>query len=317
MRNFFLFLLLVLLVGGSLKIYSFLQYHSPEGIYLYFERGSSLRSISKILADHQLIPDPLLFEILARLQRKGNRLKAGEYEFSAGLTPLQIMDKMVKGEVKLYSLTIPEGWNLKEIEKLFVEKGLLSSEDQTPFTSNLEGYLFPDTYLYERRHTAKDLVAMMKDLFQKKITDALMEQAKIKGFSLHEWVTLASIIEKETAIADERGLIASVFINRLNRGMPLQTDPSVIYGIVNFDGNLTRRHLETDTPYNTYTRTGLPPGPICSPGLESLMAVLNPVQNDFLYFVAKGDGTHYFSRTLEEHNRAVNYYQLHRGPPPY
>lgn len=317
MKKAFLFFLLVLLVWGGVKTTSFFQYRSPTAVTLYFERGSSLRSIGKTLADHRLIPDPLLFEIMARLQRKGNRLKAGEYEFKAGLNPPQILDKMVKGEVKLYSLTIPEGWNLREIKKVFAEKGLQSNEDEKIFPSHLEGYLFPDTYLYEQRDTAGDLVVMMKELFRKKITGDLIEQAGRKGFSLHEWVTLASLIEKETALPEERPLIASVFLNRLKIGMPLQTDPSVIYGIPDFDGNLTRRHLETDTPYNTYTRNGLPPGPVCSPGLESLMAVLNPAKNDSLYFVAKGDGTHHFSRTLEEHNRAVNYYQLHKGTPPY
>lgn len=317
MKKVLLFFLLALSVWGSLKIYFFLQYRSPESATIYFERGSSLRSISKTLADHRLTPDPLLFEMMARLQRKGNRLKAGEYEFKTGLGPLQLMDMMVRGDVKLYSLTIPEGWNLKDIGKIFVEKGLLSPEEASPLTADLEGYLFPDTYFYERRHTAKDIVAMMAELFRKKITPDLIEQAFIKGLSLHQWVTLASIIEKETALPEERPVIASVFLNRLKMGMPLQTDPSVIYGITDFDGNLTKRHLETDTPYNTYTRTGLPKGPISSPGMEALLSILHPAETDYLYFVAKGNsGEHQFSKTLEEHNKAVNDYQRNIGSPP-
>lgn len=318
MKKVLLFLFLALSAWGIIKIFSFVQYRSPELVTLYFERGSSLRSISQTLAQHQVIPNPLLFEITARLKRKGNQLKAGEYEFEKGVNPLQILDKMVKGEVKLYSLTIPEGWNLKDIEKLFVEKGMIPSEERNILTADLEGYLFPDTYLYERRQSAKDIVAMMVELFRKKITTDLIEQARINGFSLHQWVTLASIIEKETAIPEERPLIASVFLNRLKKEMPLQTDPSVIYGIADFDGNLTRHHLETDTPYNTYTRMGLPPGPICSPGMEALLAVLHPADTDYLYFVAKrNSGEHQFSKTLEEHNAAVNYYQLHKGSAPY
>lgn len=156
----------------------------------------------------------------------------------------------------------------------------------------------------------------MVDMFYKKTGEERVRLLRDKGLSLHAAVTLASVVEKETGQAVERPLIAGVFFNRIKIGMPLQSDPTTIYGIRNFNGNLTRRDLETDTPYNTYTRTGLPAGPICNPGLAAIDAVISPAVTDALYFVAKGDGSHYFSKSLDEHNRAVRYYQLKEGDPP-
>jgi len=331
MRRFFLLcvLLLFFILGiGGLGIIRFIRYQNHSTISVNFESGTSFRKISHILADHGIVPNPYFFEVIARALKKSSKIKAGEYEFAAGMHPLDVLEKMVRGEVKLYSFTIPEGWNLKEIGSFFVQKQFVASlEEWNQITqepsllkkyqaSSLEGYLFPDTYFYPKNAKAKELVQKMLAEFDDGATPALVENAQRQGLTRHQWVTLASIIEKETGKAEERPLIASVFLNRLKINMPLQTDPTVIYGIPNFNGNLTRKDLETDHPYNTYMHVGLPPGPICSPGKDALMAVLNPANAEYLYFVAKGDGSHYFSKTLEEHNEAVRKYQLHKSPLP-
>lgn len=320
----FLAILLVILVLAA-RLFQFVLTPNPKTTIIYFENGSSLRHIARTLGKKGVITQARLFEWVARSRGEEKFLRAGEYEFEAGLKSAQILEKMVKGEVKIYPMTIPEGFNLADIGKLAVARGIttpdewsrLIAESPTPLEGTpLEGYLFPDTYFIERRTRGNQLIEAMTGLFKKKITPELIQKAAEKGFTLHQWVTLASLIEKETGIAAERPLIASVFINRLQKNRLLQTDPSVIYGIPNFNGNLTRENLQTATPYNTYINPGLPPGPICSPGMDSLMAVLNTPQTEYFYFVAKGDGTHYFSKTMEEHQRAVNYYQLHQGTTP-
>lgn len=310
-------------------ILSFTNYTCPATVTLELADGSSLRRISRALEKEKVIGNAFLFEWLARYQGAEKSLKSGEYEFSAGLKPKAVLSKLVSGLVKYYPITIPEGQNLKEIGKLLAARGLTTQDHWLTVTAdphwrglaktpgkNLEGYLFPDTYLIEKRTKVSDLLATMIGLLRKKVAEDKIKEAESKGLNLHSWLTLASLVEKETGIASERPLIAAVFLNRLKKNMLLQTDPSVIYGIENFNGNLTRADLERDTPYNTYTRGGLPPGPICSPGLDSMMAVLNPAETSYLYFVSKGDGSHHFSKTLEEHNHAVNYYQLHQGGPP-
>jgi UPF0755 protein len=179
----------------------------------------------------------------------------------------------------------------------------------------LEGYLFPDTYYFPRGLDSATIIATMVKQFRAAFKPAWEQQAEALGMTVHEVVTLASIIEKETGAPEERPLIASVFHNRLKKGMRLETDPTVIYGIPDFDGNIKRRHLETYTPYNTYKIKGLPPGPIASPGALALEAALYPAQSEFLYFVSKKDGTHQFSRTIKEHNAAVRKYQLRKRTP--
>lgn len=307
----------------------FLAYTSPETKTLYFEKGTSLRKMSRLLEAEGVIEDSRIFEVWVRAQKKDSQLQAGEYEFPAGSNSQQTLDLILSGKVKTYPLTVREGLNFKEIGQVVASRGLTTDHEWLNLVtdaelikdlgipaSNLEGYLFPSTYLLERRTTAPYLVREMVGLFRKKATPELIAEAKAQNLTLHQWVTLASIVEKETGAASERPIIAGVFLNRLKIGMLLQTDPTVIYGIPNFNGNLTREDLMTDTPYNTYTRPGLPPGPICSPGIEALMAVIRPAKTEYLYFVGKGDGTHYFSGNLEEHNWAVNYYQRKIGPPP-
>lgn len=329
-KIFFIFIFLILTgLITWFKYQSIVHYTSPQSVVLTLEKGISLKQISFILEKEKVIASRRLFEWMVRFSNKGNQLKAGEYEFVAGLSAQEVMNQLVDGKVLLHTFTIPEGYNLTDIGNLLIAKNLTTADEWRTIlgdkewihslgvpADSLEGYLFPDTYSYERGATLRELVKMMTDLFFKKIDSTVINEAKEKGFSLGSWVTLASIIEKETGLARERPQIAAVFLNRLKINMLLQTDPTVIYGIKNFNGNLTRADLERDTPYNTYTRAGLPPGPICSPGFESLKSVLNPAETEALYFVAKGDGSHYFSKTLDQHNQAVNYYQRHIGEMP-
>ncbi len=328
--SLFIFLATIFSFSTGLFLFArFLHYPNPQTTVVYFEKGSSLRKISQTLAQNKIVSSSFLFEWWARLEHKGAKLKAGEYQFDQGFTSNEVLNKMVIGLVIKYPLTIPEGYNLKNIGKLLSDKNLISFDKWMELTRDpaileslgitaptLEGFLFPDTYDYEKGMTVMEIVGQMVKVFHEKVTPSLIAQAKEMGLSLDQWVTLASIVEKETAAPDERPLIASVFLNRLRIDMPLQTDPSVIYGINSFNGNLTHGDLLRDTPYNTYTRKGLPPGPICAPGLASLKAVLEASQAEYLYFVSKGNGHHVFSKTLEEHNKAVTTYQLHLAAPP-
>jgi UPF0755 protein len=236
-----------------------------------------------------------------------------------------VLSKLVRGEVLLHQLTLPEGVTRQDIAALLAAQALAGADQVLAMTADadlakelgipaptLEGYLFPDTYRFARHLPVATILRAMVDRFHQYFGAAQEDQARKLRLTPHEVVILASVVEKETGSASERPLIAGVFLNRLRRGIPLQSDPTVIYGLPQFDGNLTRAHLVTDTPYNTYTRRGLPAGPICNPGAAALDAVLSPAATPYLYFVGKGDGTHHFSATLVEHNAAVARYQLHR-----
>ncbi len=317
----FVLLVLAAAIAGYLSWQAF-EYQNPQAVTIRISKGASVKTIAAQLAEQKVVKNKTFFEFFVRLARKGKTLRAGEYDIAANTTLTGLVDQMIAGKVKLYKLTIPEGFNLQNICALFVKQNISTLDaclEQTRRTAllheqtnaqTLEGYVFPDTYLYEYDVGPAALIDQAVTLFYKKLGDERVQKAKELDLSLQDLVTFASVIEKETGQEAERPIIAGVFWNRINAGMPLQSDPTVIYGTPNFDGNLTRAHLETDTPYNTYTRGGLPAGPICSPGLASIDAVLNPTQTDYLYFVAKGDGSHYFSETLEEHNRAVTEYQL-------
>lgn len=293
------------------------------------EPGEPLVEIARRLEAQGLVRSALGFRLLARLEGAERRIQAGEYALSASLSPREILGRLLQGRVRLYRLTIPEGLTLSQIAAIVEKTSLATAADfeglaRDPALTkqlgipaeNLEGYLFPDTYFFPRGAGPQAILQAMVARFRAAYPPEWDEQASRLGLSRHEVVTLASIIEKETADPAERPLIASVFHNRLKRGMRLETDPTVIYGIRDFDGNLTRRHLETPTPYNTYFIRGLPPGPIASPGKASLHAALFPAASPFLYFVSRNDGTHHFSTTYEEHQRAVRFYQLGEGKAP-
>ncbi|SMC35399.1 UPF0755 protein [Desulfocicer vacuolatum DSM 3385] len=289
------------------------------------ERGSVLKQISNHLYTRHLISNKLLFEAFVRLQKKSGAIKSGEYELSPAMSPAYILDLICQGKVKRYRITIPEGFTVAEIAQTIEKKSLgkkaefmaLSQDSSLCRTlgipaDRLEGYLFPDTYYFEKATPTSRIITTMVKRFKTIFTREWEALAKSKGLSMHQVVTLASIIEKETGTPEERPLISSVFHNRLKAKMPLQSDPTVIYGIADFNGNLTRRDLRTFTPYNTYKIKGLPPGPIANPGRQALEAALFPANSNFRYFVSRNDTTHYFSKTLKEHNRAVRKYQLGR-----
>jgi UPF0755 protein len=285
----------------------------------------SLRTLSNLLQERGLVSSAERFGWLVRLKGAARRIKAGEYKLSTGLRPGEVLDKIVRGEVLLHQITFPEGYTMKQMAEILDSRGLARADRFIATASNpafvqklnipastLEGYLFPDTYQFARNLPVENILSSLVERFDQHFGPAQDEKADQLGFTRHQVVILASVVEKETAVAEERPMIAGVFLNRLKKGIRLQSDPTVIYGLKNFNGNLTRAHLETDTPYNTYTRRGLPAGPICNPGAESIQAVLNPASTAYLYFVAKKDGTHHFSTSLVEHNAAVLRHQKRR-----
>jgi UPF0755 protein len=300
---------------------------SPEPAELVVEVpvGMSVTALSELLHGKGLVRSAGKFRWLVRLKGSARQIKAGEYQLSTGLRPGELLNKLIRGEVLLHQITFPEGYTLKQMAELLEASQLVNAEHfmaaatDPPFVhslgipaTSLEGYLFPDTYRFARGLPVETVLRSFVTMFKQHFGPVQEEKARKLGFTPHQVVTLASVVEKETAAAEERPLIAGVFFNRLRRRIRLQSDPTVIYGLRNFDGNLTRAHLQKDSPYNTYTRRGLPIGPICNPGAASIQAVLNPTSTPYLYFVAKKDGTHHFSTNLVEHNAAVLRHQKRR-----
>jgi UPF0755 protein len=298
-------------------------------VIVTIEQGMSFDQIAGLLYKESVVSDPLAFKLLARFTKQDGRLKAGEYRLNTGLTPMQVLDLLVSGQAILFRLTVPEGLTMRQIAKLAEQVGIgsaasfdkaardkeLLAKYNIP-SDNAEGFLFPDTYLFTRKpgNDARQVVEAMLAQFVKHAAKVWPDGLP-QGKDLFDAVTMASLVEKETAQPAERAKIAGVFANRLRLKMLLQTDPTVIYGLgERFDGTLHRVNLDDPkNPYNTYQHPGLPPGPICNPGLESLKAAADPETHDFLYFVSKNDGTHFFSKSLEEHNSAVAKYQLRKG----
>ena len=319
-------LLVIAAVIGALEAKKMLMpvSQTEHQILVNVPKGATAGDIGLILEKEGVIKSAKAFRYLVMYKKVGPQLKAGEHVLDASLDTMQILDSLVQGRFKLYRLTVPEGLTMKEIAPLVSQAGfgdpqefLALCHDREFISSlgldvdNLEGYLFPETYHFIRGATPREVIKTMVGRFME-IWARYQDEAAQKEVTRNQVVTLASIIEKETGAPEERPLIASVFLNRLKKGMRLETDPTVIYGIKNFDGNLTRKHLETPTPYNTYQIDGLPPGPIANPGEDSIKAVLEPAESNYLYFVSKNNGTHQFSATLAEHNRAVNQYQKRR-----
>ncbi len=285
--------------------------------------GEHLSTITQHLKDQQLIINPIAFMVYVRLEKKETRIKAGEYEMNTGMSPETILKILTSGKHKLYRFTVPEGFNIQDIAMRAQASGLCSQQHFLSLCNDLEfinqleipgmsleGYLFPDTYFFSRETDCKTLIKKMVATFKKRFKDQWKAQAETLGFSTHEIVILASIIEKETGNGKERPLISSVFHNRLKRNMRLESDPTVIYGVSDYHGRIRYKHLRRVTPYNTYQIDGLPAGPIANPGVQSLKAALYPEKTDFLFFVSKNDTTHEFSTNLKDHNKAVKKYQL-------
>jgi UPF0755 protein len=287
--------------------------------------GQRFSDLAVLLNERGIITHPKKFKLFAQIKGYDKRIKAGEYRLSASLSPRQVLEIMVSGKVALHKFTIPEGFNIYQIDSIFAEKDFLAEKAFVRAASNpelvkdkgfeahtFEGYLFPDTYYFPKGVVAEDIITSMVNRFREVFSTEWESRAVQLGMTVHQIVTLASIIEKETGAAFERPLISSVFHNRLKKRIRLSSDPTVIYGIKDFDGNITRKHLKARTPYNTYLIKGLPPGPIANPGIDSIEAALYPAETNYLYFVSKKDGTHHFSINIKDHNKAVRKYQLKR-----
>ena len=294
---------------------------------LLIEPGTGVRQIGRQLQGLGLVSHPEVFRVLVIERGAAGKLKAGEYELAGRMSLSEIVDKMARGDVVRRFVTFPEGRNLEEMAAIVAAQGLPAStflaaaRDPTPIADldpkarDLEGYLFPDTYEIPPRPDAAVIVARRAvERFRKLIAPEL-PAVQQSGYTLREVVTLASVVEMETAVPAERPRVAAVFLNRLRHRMPLQTDPTVIFAMRKagtWDGNIRKRDLGIDSPYNTYRYPGLPPGPIASPGRASIEATLQPADVPYLYFVGKGDGTHAFATTLAEHNANVVKYQIRR-----
>jgi UPF0755 protein len=320
-------LLLAGLAGGAAAWWAWQQLDAPgpapQDIVVEVTQGASLARIAAQLEEAGVLRHGKLFEWYGRSTGLAGQVRAGEYRFPAGATPREVMARLVGGEVLLHSLTIVEGWTFRQMHAAITAhpavRPTLEEADGEQIMALLgrpgehpEGWFLPETYRFPRGTTDLEIMRLAHAAMQRALEAAWAQRREPLPFeSPYEALILASIIEKETGLADERAEIAGVFVRRLERGMRLQTDPTVIYGAgPDFEGRLRRVHLDTDTPYNTYTRGGLPPTPIALPGRASLEAAVKPLDGKALYFVATGrpDGSHTFSETLEEHNRAVQRY---------
>ena len=309
MKKIIAIILVVLSVFAYWQIKEWIAQSGPllNVVNVVVPKGASLNTVALKLEEAQVIDKAWLFKILARVNGLDKHLKAGEYQFEPGVSLKQAMDKISKGEVFLRKITIPEGLTSGQIMYLIATYPGLEGEVDIDVK---EGELLPETYSFELGASRNSVILQAKAAMRKTLEEAWAERdddLPIKNIS--DLLTMASIIEKETGIADERPLVASVFLNRLRKGMRLQTDPTVIYAITegetSFGRSLKKKDLKIDSPYNTYLNYGLPPGPICNPGREAIMAAAHPAQSDFLYFVADGKGGHWFAKSLSEHNRNV------------
>ena len=295
-------------------------------VLLRIQPGTSTSEIAARLVEADIVTSDWVFRFAVWRSGRDRELQAGEYLFEAPLSPLDVVAKIADGRVHLRRITFPEGLTLSEMSTIFESEGFgvsgsfINASQQVDLVSdldsaatNLEGYLFPETYALPSDATANDLVRVMVEQFRAVFGERLRGRARDRNLSIRQVVTLASIIEKETGEGGERSLVSAVFNNRLRIGMPLQSDPTVIYALEVaglYDGNLTRENLQYDSPYNTYRYREIPPGPIASPGAAALRASLEPADASYLYFVSRNDGTHAFADTLREHNRNVREFQI-------
>ncbi len=293
---------------------------SGKEVQLVIEPGMHFRQITQQLVERGLVAETLPWKIFGRLSGASNSIKAGEYTLRANLSPVQLLNKLIKGETIQFGLTVIEGWTFKqlweEVQKHEKIKQTAATQDELlerlELNQHPEGWFYPDTYHFPAGTTNVEFFQRAHDYMEKVLEEEWSNRPKDTPLqSAEEALTLASIIEKETSVEDERNLVAAVFVTRLKRDMRLQTDPTVIYGMGDtYTGNIRRKDLQADTPYNTYVHKGLPPTPIALPSRASIAAALHPADTEVLFFVSKGDGTHYFSKTYDEHRDAVIKYQL-------
>jgi len=331
-KKFLGFILVLFFVSGGAVAWMYVRINQPyrgfDGSeeFVDLPQGSGSVAIGQRLVAAGVVRDMATFRTAIWMSGQGRHLKAGEYRFDRALTPFEVIDKLARGDVFVITVTFPEGLTAADMAAIFESHGLgpaAAFKDAArnaalvhaidPDARDLEGYLFPETYALPRHADATKLVSQMVARFEHVFTPELRDAAKAHRLTVRQAVTLASIVEKETARSDERPLVAAVYTTRLRIGMPLQCDPTVIYALTKagrYDGNIHKADLSFDSPYNTYRYPGLPPGPIASPGRASLEAAVNPADADFLYFVSRNDGSHVFAHTLEEHNRNVQKYQV-------
>jgi UPF0755 protein len=320
-----LFLAAVLLAGWvAASLYLPYQKFPSQGVFVDVPRGASRRAVARLLANQGVVRSRWVFEALSRW-RSRSTLQAGEYFFDHPVTSPQVFDIIANGRVYVRELVIPEGFSMFDIADLVQREDFTSRDnflaaarnpalirDLIPGAPSLEGFLFPATYEFPRHPTGEQMVAAMVAHFRREWGEISAHRPNLSGLALEQVVTLASLVERETPKAEERPVVAGVFINRLHRRVPLQCDPTVVYALElagNYKGSLDAASLPFDSPYNTYRHTGLPPGPIANPGSASLKAALDPPETDYLYFVANTEGGHFFSRTLAEHNDNVALYR--------
>lgn len=323
MRNLLIIMVLILSMGGGAAYYVYSPL-TPATLPMEFalNQGSSLGAVARQFEKQGLLSQPRLFVLMARLMGRAEKIKAGIYQLDHAVSPLELLDIITQGNVSKSQLTIIEGWNFRQLRSALNASSNLRHDTQAlsdseilqrigAFESHPEGLFFADTYYVAAGSSDLELLKFAYRMMQQRLNEAWAARSPDLPLAApYQALILASIVEKETGTAADRAMIAGVFTNRLRIHMMLQTDPAVIYGLGEaFDGNLRRRDLTTDTPYNTYTRGGLPPTPIAMPGRDALNAALHPAKTNALYFVARGDGSSKFSSNLNEHNRAVNHYQ--------
>ena len=336
-KKFFLALLILLviaiiLVGIDFYQKVFIPYagYADKAIIVNIEKGSSIASIAQLLYRSKIISNYSYFRVYYRLFFSGMSFKTGEYQFDRPMTMKAVIEKLHQGIVVLHKFTIREGLIISEIADVWashkdirIDAGEFIRCTRSPrlirvldsAAPDLEGYLYPDTYMVRRGITAEEIVELMVSRFKDTFTSTMQWRADELGLTVRQVVTLASLVEKETSSREERFLISSVFHNRLKRGMGMDCDPTIIYALKRdhiYEGKLGWKELKYDSPYNTRMYRGLPPGPICNPGFDSIEAALYPENTNYLYFVAKDSKSHYFSETLNEHNRAVQKYIINR-----
>lgn len=323
-------LLLVFIAGGAvwLLVGSERPYKGYDGAEQFVEvpPGAGPAAIGRRLREAGVVRDEYSFRVGLWRSGQARRLQAGEYRFDRPMSAREVIDKLARGDVFLRPITFPEGLTIPQMAQIYARESGGSANDFAhaaqnaalirnldPAARDLEGYLFPNTYSLPRKTTPAQLVERMVTAFRDVLTDELVNRAAARGFSVRQLVTLASLVEKETAKPEERPIVAAVYVNRLKIGMGMQCDPTVIYALERagrYTGNLTREDLKFDSPYNTYRYAGLPPGPIAAPGRASLEAAAAPADVPYIYFVSRNDGSHVFATTLDEHNRNVFEYQV-------
>ena len=318
----------ILLIIFSILLLSYAKSPVDDRVAIatvYIPKGAGFIEIVNILDRAGMVKNKLFFSLLALSKGIAGHIKAGEYELISSMSPGEITDKLARGDIKAYWVTIPEDYTVKQIADLLVadnlvnEKTFLTVTTDPAFLASLniraasaEGYLYPDTYQFTRTMTTREIVKTMVNQFWKKVTPPMVKRAQELGMTTTEFVTLASLIGKESGYKEEKALISAVFHNRLKKGMKLQSDPTAIYSFDQYTSIVKRKHLDNNTPYNTYKIRGLPPGPIANPAIDSLQAALYPAPVNYLYFVSNNDGTHKFSSNLAAHAHAVLKYQIKR-----